>query len=263
MVDGVTQPRLPISQLRQLYDALGNLKEQEQTALAELHAEDPTLLLRRFRESVKVLTKVPLIADPYYDSARKPLPFPPTPVHAIKRTEHFASRLADRRPRHVKGAEELDFYYIDREISPLRTATTDAPRRSLDLLLANAHDRTPILAELKIGPDKPAYFALVQVLMLAVELVVPAQGARLLAHRPTKGRLRLDRRLADLYLIAFNSPERGKYRPRLFQATERIAEQLVEDRLVSEYIRRVAYLDARAAGGSLRFTKRFAFGRDL
>ena len=76
----------------------------------------------------------------------------------------------------MDGYDALDFYYVDRELSPLRTANKDAPRRSLDLLLANAHDQTPIFAELKIRGDKLAYFALIQVLMLALEFVVPAKA---------------------------------------------------------------------------------------
>jgi len=156
MVGRVTKDELPITHLRRYYDALLALFEQEQTARAELHADDPTLLIHRFRESVKALEKVPLIEAPFYPNGRKELPSPPTPVADIKKTHHFASQISDGRPRRVEGCgDALDFYYVDRELSPLRTEKINIPRRSLDLVLANAHDRTPIFAELKRSSLEP------------------------------------------------------------------------------------------------------------
>ena len=173
----MTKDELPITHLRRYYDALIALFEQEQSALPELHAKDPTLLIHRFRESVKALEKVPLIEAPFYPDGRKELPSPPTPVADIKKTHHSATQISDGRPRHVEGrGNALDFYYVDRELSPLRTEKSNIPRRSLDLVLANAHDRTPIFAELKTRTDKLAYVAFIQVLMVAVELILPAEG---------------------------------------------------------------------------------------
>lgn len=262
MVGRVTKDELPITHLRRYYDALLALFEQEQTALAELHAADPTLLIHRFRESVKALEKVPLIEAPFYPKGRKGLPSPPTPVADIKKTHHFASQLSDGRPRRVEGCDDaLDFHYVDRELSPLRTEKTNIPRRSLDLVLANAHDRTPIFAELKIRTDKLAYVAFIQVLMLAVELIVPANGQRFRAHPLAQGVAWPQvGPFADLYLIAFEPPAAGMYREPSLQATEDIARQLVEHSLVSQYLRRIAYLEAFADGDLSTFTCRFAFG---
>ena len=262
MVGRVTKDELPITHLRRYYDALLALFEQEQTALAELHAADPTLLIHRFRESVRALEKVPLIEAPFYPNGRKELPSPPTPVADIKKTHHFASQLSDGRPRRVEGCgDALAFYYVDREISPLRTEKTNIPRRSLDLVLANAHDRTPIFAELKIRTDKLAYVAFIQVLMVAVELIVPAEGQRFRAHPPAQGVAWPQvGPFADLYLIAFEPPAAGMYREPSLQATEDIARQLVEHSFVSQYLRRIAYLEAFADGDLSTFTCRFAFG---
>jgi hypothetical protein len=67
----------------------------------------------------------------------------------------------------------------------------------------------------------------------------------------------------DLYIVAFDAPARGRYRDRSTKAVERIASQLLENRLVSRYIRRIAYVDAGAEGGDLSFTARFSFGAGL
>jgi hypothetical protein len=128
-------------------------------------------------------------------------------------------------------------------------------------LLENAHDGMPILAELKIRSDKPAYFALIQVLMLAAELQSPSQRTRLQHHREGQTfRWSVEGPFTDLYMIAFESPVTGRYRERLLNATRRISELLVRDAKVAPYIRRIAYLEASASGDDMTFEKRFAFG---
>ena len=255
--------RLAVSPLRDYYAALLALKEEEQTALAEIHKNDPRLLVRRFRRSVKDLEAEAEIEKKFYPSGRTDPPSPPTPVDQIRRTIEFASQLCDRRPRTVAGAKELGFRYVDRELSPLRTTERHrkVARRSLDLLLANAHDRTPVLAELKIRGDKLPYFALVQALMLAAELLVTNQRARLRRHRPAADLAWSEQGpFADIYVLAFDPPARGTYRERSFDAAEEIARRLIEDEVVSRYIRRIAYVDALPKEGKIAFKRRFAFG---
>ena len=50
-------------------------------------------------------------------------------------------------------AERLGFRYVDREIASARTTKDGSGGRplSMDLLLANAEDRTPIVGEVKLG----------------------------------------------------------------------------------------------------------------
>src|SRR6266849_1985819 len=96
----------PATPLRDYYDALHLLKEQEQTALAEAHAEDPILLASRFQKSVEILATRDSIGD--------------APPSNIKSTFDFVARLV-RQDGTVKGADHLSFKYIDREIFPTRT----------------------------------------------------------------------------------------------------------------------------------------------
>jgi hypothetical protein len=254
---------LPVTPLRRYYAALLALTEQEQTELAETHAEYPWLLARRFRLSITALNDEPEIDKSFYPPGRTdPSALPPRPTDQIRSTIQFAKQLCDRRPRTVVGAKELGFRYVDRELSPLRTTDLRrAARRSLDLLLANAHDRTPIFAELKIRGDKLPYFALVQALMLSAEFLVPSQRVRLSKHFPEADLAWSEQGpFADVYVIAFDPPSRGRYRERSLRATEHIACRLAEDVIVSQYVRRFAYLDAFVKKASLVFEKRFAFG---
>jgi hypothetical protein len=250
------------TQLGDYYDALHALKEQELTALAEVHAKDPTLLLYRFLESVKQIESRLPIAEPFHAGKRKEPGSPPDTD--VKSTIGFVSHLRDGHTCVVRGDDALAFRYVDREIFPGRRTDDEkgAPRRSLDLLLANSHDQMPVFAELKIRGDKPAYFALIQVLMLGAEFQSKDQRARLQEKHEWGKDLRWPEEgpFADLYLIAYQPPVRGKYRESSFNATEKISRRLMKDPNFTRYIRRVAYLEARIENDAMAFDKRFAFG---
>jgi hypothetical protein len=249
-------------QLGDYYDALHALKEQELTALAEAHAKDPTLLIYRFLQSIKKVESRARIDEPFHDAKRKD-PGSPRDLD-VESTIEFASHLRDGHTCIVKSDEALAFRYIDREIFPGRRTDNEerGSRRSLDLLLANSHDHMPVFAELKIRGDKPAYFALIQVLMLGAEFQSKDQRARLREKHEWGKHLGWPENgpFADLYLIAYKPPERGKYRESSFNATEKISQSLMKDPSFARYIRRIAYLEAFIENDAMAFEKRFAFG---
>lgn len=250
------QPSLPPTQLREYYDALHALKEQEQTALAELHADQPERLIARFANSVEAVAAYPALTEPFHgprseawmDKAGEP----------VTSTTTFVANMAAAVSHKVTGAPELDFDYLDREVFPLRSTTIGvgerSVRRSVDVLLRDK-DGFPIVGELKVAGDSATYYALVQSLAYAAELSSASQLRRLGAHyglRIAEGDPAL-----SIYLLAYAAPERGLYRKRSFAATEAITAKLMADHRVGRVIRRIAYLEASsAADGSLVF-KRF------
>ena len=255
-----TFPKPKPTHLRDYYDALGALQEGEQTVLAENHAKNPTPLIHRFRESIKTLEGHPdLSGEHFHEGVRTKPQEPPTPIEEISRTIDFASHLSDGKPRVVEGVDELAFRYIDRELFLRRTTgRARVPARTLDLLLASVDGR-PILAELKIGADRLPYFALIQLLMYASEAVVPSQRQRLRdSYTDAEFRWPTDGPFVDLYLIAFK-PANSSYGKHSLGATDRIAAQLLEAPDVSQYVRRIAYLEAVPADGALRFERHFAY----
>jgi hypothetical protein len=131
----------------------------------------------------------------------------------------------------------------------------------LDLLLANTRDDLPVLAELKIENDRPTYFGLIQILMVASEFQSDAQRRRLKAH-PGGETLRWPGGgpFVDLYIVGFSANMHGTYRQRSFDATEIISEKLLRNDAFSRHVRRIAYLEAALSAGGLTFEKRFAFG---
>ena len=248
------------TQLGEYYNELHALKEQEQTALAEADAKDPSLLIYRFLQSVKTVESTAPIREPFHDSKRKD-PGSPQGVH-VNSTIDFVRHLTDGRTYRVEGAEALAFRYIDREIFPGRRTDKEdrGSRRSLDLLLANNDDNMPVFAELKIRGDKPTYFALIQVLMLAAEFQSVAQRERLRVTYQNRLASSPEGPFADLYIIAYAAPKTGKYRERSFDASKKITESLMKDAGVTNCIRRIAYLEASLKNGAMAFEKRFAFG---
>ena len=89
----------------------------------------------------------------------------------------FAFWLAREGGLSVAGEPLLDCSYVDRELS-LRAPGLG--RLRLDLLLASAYDRAPVLAEVKLGSDKDPFAALIQ-LLACMSLFVGGDG------RPSAG----------------------------------------------------------------------------
>jgi hypothetical protein len=236
------QGNLKPTQLREYYDALAALKEQEQTALAELHAEDPQRLAGRFEHSVKTVAQYPAITEPFYGARSEA--WKKEGAETIDSTAAFTALLAEGEVHDAAGAPELSFRYIDREVFPLRSreiVSGRSARRSIDLLL-ESRDGFPIVGELKIKADKPTYYALVQALMYAVELSSESQRNRLAQHCSFKSRGGGE--LIDVYILGYQAPDRGAYRARSFEASKMIAAKLMKDPRVSSVVRRIAYLEA-------------------
>jgi hypothetical protein len=251
---------LPPTQLRGYYDALHALKEQEQTALAELHAEDPARLIARFAHSVKTVADYPAITIPFHGERSKA--WLEKAGQDVTSTSTFVAKLAAARSHRVTNAGQLDFDYVDREIFPLRRTgiarADQSDRRSIDLLLRDS-DNLPVVGELKVAGDSPAYYALVQALMYAAELSSASQLRRLAGQSTYDFRLPGDEEAPlSIYLIAYAAPERGAYRERSFRATERLSAKLMRDRRINEVVRCIAYLEASTgADGKLVFERLF------
>ena len=113
-------------------------------------------------------------------------------------------------------------------------------------------DHCPIIAEVKIGNDMNPFYALVQLLMYAAELVTLNQAKRLLRHYEhlkvsgIAGPGEDDLPSVDLYLILCKYDWHNQVRNELFEATERICERLMKEQAVASHIRRIACLEGQA-----------------
>lgn len=175
-------------------------------------------------------------------------------------TEHLQAMLWQPPRWSVVGQPSLDFEFLARELTPAssvkgteRVWLFDDPRRrvSLDALLVNAEDRSPIVAEIKVGADENAELALVQALTAAAQLSSPSQLRRL--HRQFRDALgRAEPVKLDVYVITARSPERG-VRLALADRARARAQRLLETGALAHWIRRIVFLEVSVLAGRLEF----------
>lgn len=178
----------------------------------------------------------------------------------IADTDHVQALLW-RPPRwEVVDDHSLDFEFLGRELTPMSSVavrqrvwlTPVAERRiSLDALLVNAEDRTPIVAEIKVGDDENAEIGLIQALAAAAQLSSRSQLTRL--HRQFKDFFKKEPSSAlDVYVITVRAPERG-VRPQLATRAHALAAELMSDGYLSTWIRRIAFLEMTLLDGRPAF----------
>ncbi len=131
--------------------------------------------------------------------------------------------LQGNRKWEVLGADELSFYYVDRELVSTQApghrlegkrSTADGPR--LDLLLANRHGM-PIVGEVKLtalggkrpAPDEDPFYALIQ--SLASASTLPEKQFARLGQHDKAGRFDLSERRLGIYLLIGDAPEAGSW----------------------------------------------------
>lgn len=255
--------RIPVTPMVDLYRDLKRDSQRERLRRAERMIANPADLAKRFARSVKRFEAFSS-DEAFYDTGRKRLPANPTRLGS---TLEVASRLEGSRPRRVLGDDDLSFVYVDRELVPARTKSgaVFADGKSirtalrLDLLLANKHDRLPIVAEVKVAMDKDPFFALIQALTLAAQLVTPQQLDRLRSGRNYGTKRLADRGQVDVYLLLATAPAAATYWFELREAARRLSSRLIEEVPVARSVRRIAALDLDLVNNRLRISKRFSF----
>ncbi len=174
-------------------------------------------------------------------------------------TEHLQALMGAPTRWRVDGAEDLDFVYLCRELTPMSSLgrgrrewlVEDSDRRiSLDALLMNALDRTPIVAEIKVGNDENAELALVQALAAAAQLSTLAQRKRLGSEFRDYLGLEVPMRL-DVYVITARVPDTG-IRPQLAERAHRLADELDRSGALGEWVRKIRFLEATVQAGQMR-----------
>lgn len=244
-------------------------------AAARRLLDEPLELVEAFRSSVEETTDYFARHDPgderLYGAEREGLRQPP----GLESTAAVGALMEQhgRKRWDVLGDDSLSFYYIDRELlvtqakGLARPTSEETASLRLDLLLANASDGLPIIAELKVtspereSPDKNPFFALIQALACASYLLPPPQMARLRRHDRGR-RLKVDDGRVDVYVITVREPPASKPWFELRDAAERLSAATIED--LGLWIRTIAFIELawldRPFGGKRppRATKRFA-----
>lgn len=162
----------------------------------------------------------------------------------------FAFWLAREGGLTVAGEPLLDCRYVDRELA------LGGGRRGLrlDLLLVNAHDRTPVLAEVKLGADKDAFAALVQLLACASLLSGRAGYERMRNAYPSAGFARPAagaEPVVDAMVLLVEPRWRASGWVELLAAAREIARAVTADTQASQCMRRITFATVARRHGQL------------
>lgn len=269
--------RIPATFLRSVYGSMRlfcSLKTQLAMARDLQRGRNCQYLAEWFDASVRHFSQYTNDRDNFVPQIppRRPLP-PVAEITALYGTTALTAIADNGQGCVVEGAPGLSFRYVDREIVPARTTggalyengePATAGKR-LDWLLANLRDKTPILAEVKIGDDRNPFYALIQLLMYAAELVTLSQRQRLNRCYPDKfampdGVDGEDGRRVDLYIVLADYNGASAVRASLLDEVQGICEQLSAQGVFRQHVRNLACIEADfTPPGQVRWRRRFAF----
>lgn len=247
---------IPLTKLRHFYNMLSDFASLKcHMALSEEAVRPPTIvrLAATFERSVEHFEKYDN-SERFYPSHARRTPLPdPKSVSTIARTEELASLLQAAGTLHVDDHPELSFRYVDREIVPARTTgaaifedgTAATRTRHLDVLLANALDSRLIIGEVKIRSDKNPFYAVVQSLMYAAELVTENQLKRVEKSWPNEFAIPQgsDRAVADVYILLSQYNLRSPIRRKILENTQTLCRELCQQPSVAKYLHRITCLN--------------------
>jgi hypothetical protein len=210
----------------------------------------------RFAKSVRLMATY-RNHQPFYDTRK---PTIETRGKTLKKTIDVAARLyrpkSGRTIWKVEGNRQLDFRFLDREIQIVRTKPgPDVPAAGslvIDLVLANAHDRMPILCEMKLHEDQSPIYALVQLLTQASYAATVAQRERLVlfGSRPDfvlREAPAGEYATIDLYVMLVETPSEPPF-DSLRSRAIKLSKKLLDDDRVGERIGRISWIEGRNQG---------------
>jgi hypothetical protein len=276
VVDGVSAKRIiPVTPIMRRYQALRKMSQHDRLAEAIRLIEHPAELADEFAASVAHFTPYCNVNEHFYPPERAQRDF----AEDVKRTNDLVLRLADQGrvvPFDAEGrstthdadpsvtavpAAHLAMTYVDRELLVQRTTSPaewedGTPNRGgvrLDVLLADAADRIPVVCELKLPGDMDPFFAVVQALACAAHLATPYQYERMRRHLhrvkfpQLSGPPRLDVCVLFVDPVDYDPilPPKERYMADLKAAAETLAPRLLAQQALTTTVRRIAGLAMR------------------
>jgi hypothetical protein len=264
------QRPIPVTVLTHFYRLLKVMSHKERLETATWLTAHPEIVDQWFKRSVdRIARDFAWVDDPFHPKRR------PERLGQYKRStiastpELVAWIAACPQPDGiwtVLGEDGLDFAFVDYEVPPLRTPSVtkfedgllSTSGMKMDLLL-RSRDGTPIVGEAKVstseGDDKDPFFALMQALALAAQLLTPSQLERLRQHYPEAGFSKTS--AADIFVLLFKPSQSAKatYQADLYEQAVSLSEALQSQPALSKRLRRLRFIEAQLDGQDLRFTR--------
>lgn len=228
------------------------LEKQHAPRLRQLASDlaDPEPLIADFAASVAAFARARNIDERFYNPRTESLPDPES-VHDLANGRAVLAKVAEAETCQVDSGRT--YRCVDYELVPTRktpgTVKFDNGKTwqsaiSLDVLLATEHG-APVVGEVKARTDKDPYFALVQSLAHAAHLGTPFQLQRLKKCYP--GQIRGGP--VHVAIILSERPTRSNYLELLLHGAQLLAQALMQDKRVNDYIGSIEFLEARLETG--------------
>lgn len=239
---------IPITPLRHFYDRLRDFVSDS------FHREAARECLRR-SDRIQDLIAGSFRHFALYDNRNEPFrPKSGGLTEARTKSSDLANRvlgLIASGATSVPSRQELEFDFVDYEVSPIRTTGSEfenglsaerSGRGGVDVLLAGRRDQLPAVGELKADTDRNPFLGFIQSLTYAVELSTASQRSRLATAYP--GRFAWPEKGPyidiDLLLIRYpNDPGHAEFLHLVRSLVERLA---VPNTPFSQLVRRVVCL---------------------
>lgn len=260
------------TELVALYDTLGLMREQERLEMTRWLADRPDVLAEMFRHSVTRFSRSRISPEEPFNRQGREAPGPGSGKRARTGPEivdgrHLAILLHGSGGTwsvDADGEPPRTFTYVDFEVQPALTTPPPPAERgrpptstepgaravSIDLLL-RAEDGAPVVAEVKVKEDRDAFYALIQALAAAAQLVTPSQRERLREQYPE-----LDSSAAvEVWLVIVPRTSAGQHHQHLLAQARRLAAGLSDQKAMAPFVRRIAFVDVTSDEGRLSFTR--------
>lgn len=224
---------IPVTKLRDFYNLLRIFSTQTHINILEdfNRGENYKRLIEIFEDSKKHFEKYCCSDNFTTSSKRKDLPNFPS---KISNTNDLVVLLEKNKSNNVTNNDSLDFIYLEREVSPLRTTgnaifeSGQSGRSSgtggLDFIGWNLKQNLPILGEIKVKNDENPFFALIQLLTYLSELVTPNQIQRI--NQTSLFKSNVTSPEFYLYILLSNYNYNSKERKVLLNGTIELARKL-------------------------------------
>ena len=272
-----TNRQIPRTRLREIYKLLETCSSSHfhlDFAKELARKNNPDKFASYLDEDVKRFHAYDNKKDLFLDySKRKSLPRTKG-IQEITTTNHIAALFEKQKTMQIAlstNSEPASIEYVGREIRPCRTTENAtyvdglpaAAQRQLDLLLVGK-GKQPSLGEVKVRGDKNPFYALIQLLMYASELLSEYQRARLLNSFP--GVFAENYKSLDLYIVLHKYNCRGKVKEEILEQTRLLSKKLIKFSRFNKHIRSIHCIDVKLkgsqAGPYLKAEQMFAHARD-
>jgi len=225
---------IPVTKIREFYKLLKYFSTNTEIEILNdfNRSKNFTNLIEIYEESKVHFRKFCSVEKFIGDNKRNPLPKSP---QEITNTEHVVSVLKNRGINSITNNSSLDFKYIEREISPLRTTggvhfETGKSRNSsgsggLDFIGWNIENNLPILGEVKVKDDKNLFYAIIQLLTYLSELKTKNQIKRINYTNLFKNQIKSNSGFY-LYILVSNYNKRSDKKMILLDESKKLAKNL-------------------------------------